>query len=329
MLLCTGNLSCGGFSGKEIRKKAARLGLVKVKVTRMSEADLPALDDANRVLVVPSVDELPRGFFFYEDPRIGYVKLHAVGDYPTRKEPHLVIAAMSWEPVLEKARVSAEQAAGDLAYEAAALGANAVVLRAGSETYAYALRLSAGQPRRAPAHAKLIRRERRKLRGFAPMGRARKSSMADATEVEVKARPGRCYAVVFALDRNAHLSEAALAGIRVDVKTDDPLLQGRSVIAREDIENEEDLRIFAPVMGRYVHLRSFSREIGCAWQRGSISLAVRSLTGETNLGAGDFWTQLLVRRISQDELAEKKAAHDREWEEAGRAAEEMKAAGAE
>ena len=329
LILSAGSSSCGGVSGKQTRKKAARKGLVHVEVTRVLKEELPALEDPNRVLVVPSTDELPRGFFFYEDPRIGYVKLHSVDDYPTRKEPHRVVAAMSWEPARERARVSPEEAAADLSFEAAALGANAVVLRAGSERYAYALRLSSAQPRKARTRAKLIRRERRKLSGFKPMGRARRSSMAEAAEVEVKARPGRCYAVVFALDRNAHLSEAALAGIRVDVKTDDPLLQGRSVIAREDIENEEGLRIFAPVMGRYVHLRSFSREIGCAWQRGPITLSVRSLTGETNLGAGDFWTQLLVRRIPRDELEEKKAAHDREWEEARRAAEEMKAAGGE
>ncbi len=316
-------LSCGGVSGRAPTKKAVRKGLVKVEVTRLSEESFKALEDPRRVLVVPSPDELPRGFFFYEDQRIGYVKLHAVDDYPTARDPHRVLGALSWTPVRERAKVKPERAAADLSFEAAALGANAIVLRAGSERYAYALRLSAAQPPKPPSHAKLIRRERRELRGFAPMGRARKSSMSDGSDVELKARPGRCYAVVFALGRDAHLSEAALAGIRVDVKTDDPLLQGRSVIAREDIENEEGLRIFAPVMGRYVHLRSFSREIGCAWQRGPITLAVRSLTGENNLGAGTFWTQLLVKRISKAELETKKAAHDRAWEEARRAAEEM------
>ena len=316
-------LSCGGLAGREPRKKAARKGLVKVEVTRFAGKEYPALEDPRRVLVVPSTDELPRGFFFYEDPRIGYVKLHSVEDYPTSRNPHRVLGALSWAPIRPKAEVTPEQAVADLSFEAAAIGANAVVLRAGSERYAYALRLSASQPPKPARHGKLIRRERRELRGFAPMGRARKSSMSDGTEVELKARPGRCYAVVFALDRDAHLSEAALAGIRVDVQTDDPLLQGRSVIAREDIENEEGLRIFAPVMGRYVHLRAFSREIGCAWQKGPITLAVRSLTGETNLGAGTFWTQLLVKRISKEELDTKKAAHDRAWEEARRAAEEM------
>lgn len=288
---CLGSLQMGNTRIPEIEEK------------QLSDKTLAKTVQPEGIVVFRGKDELPKGIFLYQDREQGKlrIKLFAVPDYPTADSPNLVLAAMATK------RPSYARQADALLHEykrrASDMGANALVLS--SSGIVFAILASSAEPTIEPPAVKdLAKRERAKLAGYRPVGKARRVEMGRA-ELGLKATKARCYAMTVVLEEKARLNTAAQNALYLSLRSGDALLGNRSYGGpKEDIENPEGLAIEAPRHGRFMHMRSFANELGCASGATSAAIELWTQGKSTALGDGHFSVQLFEKKISATKLAE-------------------------
>ena len=263
------------------------------------------------VQVFRTVQELPRGFFFGRQAG-SKVKLYAAPDYPSADQPNVVIAGMAAAPPAgSSGYLRPKDVEEAFVAKAKELGANGLFIGTGTGRVAYAVHVSpAAVVEKTATPAALLVKEARQRPGFHPDGKAVRHDMAAGEPVSLQARKGNCYLMVFALDTDAVLAPKAEMGILVDSHSGDELMSNRSTMPKEEIADVDGFSLSAPSNGRYLHLRSGSLSLGCAWTGSQVSVTLRGW-GRSPLGQGHYVTRIYRKHISHAELSRKKAANDR------------------
>ncbi|WP_224241242.1 YdgH/BhsA/McbA family protein [Hyalangium gracile] len=262
----------------------------------------PATDSAT-VVELLGVQALPPGLMFLFMPD-GRRKLYVVPSYPVESDTHEVIAAMGVSASGGYAEPQAVRQA--LKAKAAELGANAMFQPEPGTFYAYALYVSrTPAPLPATDARALLQKEVQALAGLRPVGEPTRYPLASAPASTLQLQRGRCYAVAVALEPDARLSDEGERYLLFELASQDPLMLNRSYMAREKVGEFEGTAIEAPLHGRYLKLRSFSADLGCAAAAGSAELGLRTIGRSPRLGEGYFQVQLLERQLSAQELEAK------------------------
>ncbi len=263
------------------------------------------------VQVFRTVQELPRGFFFGRQAG-SKVKLYAAPDYPSADQPNVVIAGMAAAPPAgSSGYLRPKDVEEAFVAKAKELGANGLFIGTGTGRVAYAVHVSpaAVVEKTATAEA-LLSAEARQKPGFHPDGKLTRHDMTAGEPVSFQARKGECYLLVFALDTDAVLAPKAEMGILIDSHSGDELMSNRSTMPKEEIADVDGFSLSAPSNGRYLHLRSGSLSLGCAWTGSQVSVTLRGW-GRSPLGQGHYVTRIYRKHISRAELSRKKADNDR------------------
>ncbi len=268
---------------------------------------LPVRAKPSQLTVYERVKDLPRGLFFFGSGRKR--KIFAVRGFPTTVAPHRVIAVFGWKGGSYSSR---RQIPERIRTRASQLGATALFRASRVSRVVYALLVSRARPTGSRLSARaLIRTQAAKHPGYRLMGRPTRRGLDDLERFVLRTRPSHCYKVVVALDSKATLSPSGQGGISALVSSSDPLIRRRSFMPTERIRTAEGIRIRAPYHGKYVNLRAFTLGVGCAMTTTSVAVLLRSRSRRTNIGQGVLFTQILVRRISREELRTRKAESDR------------------
>lgn len=262
----------------------------------------PATDPAT-VTEISGVQALPEGLLFAYLPD-GRKKLYAVPSYPVAGDAHQVIAAIGVDVSQGYPDPTAMKQA--LKAKAAELGANAVVQPEPGALYAYAVYVSPAPAQVPSTDARaLLQKEAGTLAGLKPVGEPLRYPLASAPASALNLQRGHCYAVAVALDPSAKLSPEAQRYLSLEVASNDPLMLNQGHMAREKLGEFEGMAIEAPLHGRYVGLRSFSANLGCAAGAGAAEVALRTSGRSPRLGDGEYWVQVFERQVSEQELEAK------------------------
>lgn len=298
----------GGCFGL-LARHAARNRPVDVQERVLIKTRLPVRAKPAQLVVYERVKDLPRGLFYYRSGRLK--RLYAVRSYPSPKAPHRVVAVFGWTGGRYSSR---RQIPERIRARASQLGATALFRASRYSKVVYALLVSRAVPTVARRSARtLIREQAAKHRGYRLLGRPVQKRLTDLDRIVVPTQPARCYKVVVALDSKADLGPVGQSGISTLVASRDPLIRRRSSMPIERIPTSGGFRVRAPTHGRYVNLRAFTVGLGCAMTTTSALVYVRGARRATNLGEGVVWAQVLVRRISFQELRARKAESDRQY----------------
>jgi hypothetical protein len=280
---------------------------VKVQERVLITARLPVRAKPSQLTVYERIKDLPRGLFYYGSGRTKGI--FAVRGYPTVAAPHKVIAVFGWTGGRYSSR---RQIPEKIRSRASKLGATALFRTSRVSRVVYALLVSRARPTVARQSSRtLIRAQAVKHPGYRLLGRPRQKNLADLERIVLRTRPSHCYKVVMALDKKADLGPVGQAGLSALVSSSDPLIRRRSFLPTERIRTAGGFRIRAPYHGKYVNLRAFTVGVGCAMTTTSVAVSLRDRSRRTNLGQGVVWAQVLVRRISRQELLTRKADSDR------------------
>ena len=191
------------------------------------------------------------------------------------------------------------------------LGANGLFIGTGDPRVGYAIHVSpATAAERHPPAPILLAEVARGKAGFHPAAAATRHDMAGAETIAFDARRGDCYLLGFALDTDGQLGPRAQNGILIDSHSGDPLMSNRSTMAIEKIGEVDGFELRAPTGGHYLHLRSGSLALGCAWAGGPVQVTIRGF-GRSMLGQGHYLTRIYKKHVSAAELQRKKADNDR------------------
>jgi len=267
----------------------------------------PVRAKPSQLTVYERLKDLPRGLFYYGSGRSK--TLFAVRGFPTSAAPHQVIAVFGWKGGRYSSR---RQIPAQIRNRASKLGATALfrVSRVSRVVYALLVSRARSTASRQSSRA-LIRAQAAKHPGYRPMGRPQRKNLDDLQRIVLRTQRSRCYKVVVALDAKATLGPIGQAGISTLVSSSDPLIRRRSSMPTERIRTSGGFRIRAPYHGKYVNLRAFTVGVGCAMTTTTAAVFLRGKSRRTNLGQGTLWVQVLVRRISAQELRTRKAESDR------------------
>jgi hypothetical protein len=301
--------------------------LPEIATKQLHEGTLPVTTAPDAIRVFRGKGELPVGFFFYQD-RQGEggrlrTKLLAMPEYPTAQAPHIVIAGMgTMGPVYGGQQQELLEQYKERASE---MGANALYMTTGGQALAFAIIASeAPAPANTSTVAELAKIEKRKLSKYKPAGFPHPLAMSQA-RLSLETKKARCYAMVVVFEDEVQLNADAQSALYVSLESADGLLGNRSLGSpKEEIDNPDGLQIHAPFHGRFVHMRSFSKELGCASGKVKAEIKLWTSGKSTALGSGNAQVQLFERRISNSELAKKERESARRWEEARIAAEEQR-----
>lgn len=292
-----------------LARQSARNREVSVRERVLVTKRLPVRAQPQRLVVYNRVKDLPRGLFFRGRGRTG--RIFAVRGYPSAAAPHRVVAVFRWTGGRYSSRRQIPQR---VLARASKLGATALFRASRYSRVVYALLVSRAAARGARRGANaLIRAKSAKHPGYRALGRPMRRQLADLQRVVIHTRPAHCYKVVVALDARADLGPAGQAGISTLVSSADPLIRRRSSMPTERVRAAGGLRLRAPLHGRYVNLRAFTVGVGCAMTTTTAAVVVRALGRSANLGRGEVWAQVLVRRITHEELRTRKAESDRRY----------------
>lgn len=314
---------------------AGCFGLVKprtvaptLEVKRLIEAPQPVTTPPDAITMVDGRDDLPRGFFYYVDRAGGQprYKLFAVPGYPTAAAAHRVIAGMALAPGTPVYAVARDALVAEYKKTASGLGATAVfVPEDGPQGLAFAIAIGDGAPPASTQTAgALIASHKADVRGYQPLGAPLAVELTDATW-SLDTREAHCYAAVIALEPDAALGPDAQRALYLALESSDGLLGNRSYGGpREPIANPDGLPIEAPQHGRFVAMRSYAAELGCA--RGTARARLRLWTrGDvTAIGTGALRVAMYERVITKRELAALVKEADAAREEARLAAEQQR-----
>ena len=278
---------------------------------------------AGALTVLDGRHTLPVGLLFAQAAG-GRAKLYAAPGLPTADDPHAIIAAIG--VVQKPGRYPSARAVLDaFKKKASELGANALFRPDAHSMYAYALHLSSAAPTAEhPDHEALLKKEIADLAGFRPAGAPRSAELSAVAPLEISVARGRCYAVVVALDKSARLGDDGQQHLVLSMKSDDPMMLQRSHMATEDVAEADGFKLQAPMAGRYVALRSFGGQFGCAWNRqGTAVVSLQTRGRSASIGTGDVWLQVLEQPISEAKLRAKKKELDAAMAEAAERAREF------
>lgn len=297
----------------------------EIEIKALAEQAPAKNTEAEAIQVFTGKEELPRGFFFYQDHQQGQErsKLFALPEYPSADSAHVVIAAMATKT---PAYITHQEALlRDYKLQASEMGANALYMSTGNLNLAFAIYASSTPPSLQHAEAsELMREERKALSGYKPLGVVRPLPLTQAA-LQIDTRKARCYAMSVALAGDAQLSHDAQAALYVSVESDDGLLGNGSVAGpKESIDNADGLQIEAPTHGRFVAMRSFSSELGCARGPARANIMLWSKGKSSQIGSGSASVQIYERSISNAELAHMEAERAQQLEQARIAAEEQR-----
>lgn len=278
----------------------------EIVTKQLIEETLPVTTEARAIAVFTGKPELPRGFFFYQD-RQGAggtlrTKLFAKAAYPSADAPHVVIAGMGTEGRVYPGQKPA--LLEEYKRRASAMGANALYMTGGGQSLAFAIIASdAEPPKDKKTFVDLANEERRKLSKYKKLGFPTSLALSNA-EFTLQTKKAHCYAMSVVFHGDSQLNAAAESALFVSLKSGDQLMGNKSLAGpKEVIDNPDGLSIFAPTHGRFLHMRSFSTELGCA--AGTAQAALRLWTqGNTALiGEGNATLQIFKRKISNAEVA--------------------------
>jgi len=290
-----------------IPHRTAPKPVVQVKMLGTAPAGAPA----GEVQVYRSTQDLPRGFFFARQAG-GRVKLYAAPGYPSTGQPDVVIAGMAaTTPNGAMGYLNPRDIETAFVAKARELGANGLFIGTGDPRVGYAIHVSAAQAadQRPPAKV-LLAEVTRKVGGYQPAAAPTRHDMAAGEPITFDARRGDCYLLGFALDTDGELGPRAQSGILIDSHSGDPLMSNRSTMAIEEIGDVDGFQLRAPTGGHYLHLRSGSLALGCAWTGGPVQVTIRGF-GRSALGQGHYLARVYKKHVSEAELKRKKAANDR------------------
>jgi len=299
----------------------------EIVTKQLSEATHPVTTTPEAIAVYTGRQELPRGFFFYQD-RNGEggtlrTKLYAMPTYPSKSAPHIVIAGMGTERPVYAAQRSA--LLKEYRERASAMGANALYLTGDRHPLAFAIVASdAAPPKDEKTFVDLANEERRKLPGYKKLGAPTTLALSNA-QFSVDTKKARCYAMSVVFHGGQQLNEAAESALFVSLESRDQLMGNKSLAGpKEVIDNPDGLEIIAPTHGRFLHMRSFSRELGCA--AGSTQAVLKLWTSgkTTAIGEGDATVQIFQKSISNRELSQLLQRREQRMEEARIAAERQR-----
>lgn len=301
--------------------------LPEIVTKQLAEEPLPVTTEPGAIAVFTGKAELPRGFFYYQDrqgeggaPR---TKLFAKAEYPTPSAPHVVIAGMITErPVYASQRPAL---LAEYQRRASEMGANALYLTSDPQPLAFAIVASDAVP---PATKKtfvdLANEERRKLSKYKKLGAAASLDLGNA-EFSVDTKKAHCYAVSIVFQGDSQLNDSAERALFVSLKSGDRLMGNKSLAGpKESIDNPDGLAIEAPTHGRFLHMRSFSRELGCAAGTAHAALRLWTQGNTAAIGQGNATLQFFERSISNAQVAQLLQERDRQMEEARIAAEQQR-----
>ncbi len=275
------------------------------------------------IAVIQGKSELPRGLFFYQDQAV--TKLYALPDYPSVQSHHLVLAAMATSspayPQHQRAVLD------EYKKQASEMGANAVFIPQGNPNLAFAVYTSSATPPASTMSVEQgLKQEEAKLKAYRRLGSSASLALGNA-QLDVDTQKARCYAMSVVLHDDAKLNDTAQGALFVSLESSDSLLGNRSLGGPvELIANPDDLPIQAPLHGRFVNMRSFSSELGCASSPVAAHVQLWTNGKVVAIGEGEASVQLYERRISNSELSAMQAEQARQIEEARIAAEEQRRA---
>jgi hypothetical protein len=292
-----------------LARQAARNREVEVQERVLITRRLPVRAKPSQLAVYDRVKDLPQGLFYYRSGRTKM--LFAVRDFPTPAASHKVVAVFGWKGGRYSYRRNIPER---VRARASKLGATALFRSSRSSRVVYALLVSRARPtgRHRSARA-LIRAQAAKHPGYRLLGRPLRKRLDDLDRIVLRIRPAHCYKVVVALDGRAALGPIGQAGISTLVTSQDPLIRRRSFMPTERIRNAGGYQVRAPQHGKYINLRAFTVGVGCAMTTTTVVVSVRGMSRRTNIGQGVVWAQVLVRRISRQELLTRKADSDRQY----------------
>ncbi len=281
---------------------------VKVSERRLVKKKLKVRAGPEQLRIYQKARDLPRGLFYFRGRSSR--RLFAVVNYPSPAAPHRVLAVYTWRGGRGASRYQIPE---EITERASRLGATALFRPSRRSRRVYALLVSRARPTRPrPAARTLLRSEAADQEGFRPLGRPETRSLQDLERIKIPTRPAYCYKLAVALARDAELGAQGQRGILTRVRSADPLIRHRRGMPTERVR-VGGLPVRAPVHGRYVNLRSFTVNVGCAMTSSSASVQITAARRQTNLGRGTVLAQLLVQRISREELKERKAEADRRY----------------
>lgn len=299
----------------------------EIVTKQLSEETHPVTTTPENIAIYTGKSELPRGFFFYQD-RNGEggtlrTKLYAMPAYPTTSAPHIVIAGMGTErPVYAAQRSALLQSYKE---RASAMGANALYLTGDRHPLAFAVVASdATPPKDEKTFVDLANEERRKLPGYKKLGAPTTLALTNA-QFSVDTQKARCYAMSVVFHGGRQLNAAAESALFVSLESRDKLLGNKSLAGpKEVIDNPDGLEILAPTHGRFLNMRSFSRELGCAAGSGQAVLKLWTSGNTTAIGQGDATVQIFQKSISNRQLSQLLQRREQRMEEARIAAERQR-----
>ncbi len=291
----------------------------EIVTKQLSDATHPVTTTPDSIAVYTGKSELPRGFFFYQD-RKGQgntlrTKLFAKSSYPSKSAPHIVIAGMGTErPVYSSQRPALLK---EYKERASAMGANALYLTGDSHPLAFAIVASdAEPPKNKKTFVDLANEERRKLSRYKKLGTPTSLALSNA-QFSVDTQKARCYAMSVVFQRSGQLNDAAESALFISLESRDKLMGNKSLAGpKEVIRNPDGLDIVAPTHGRFLDMRSFSAELGCAAGRSQALLKLWTSGNSTAIGEGDATIQLFQRSISGQQLSQLLRQREQRLEEA-------------
>jgi hypothetical protein len=293
----------------------------------LSEETYPLTTTPESISVYTGKTELPRGFFFYQD-RNGEggtlrTKLYAMPSYPSKDAPHIVIAGMGTKKPVYSAQKPALLA--EYKRRASEMGANALYVTGDSHPLAFAIVASdAAAPKSKKTFVDLANEERRKLSNYKKLGAPTSLALSDA-QFSVDTKKARCYAMSIVFHGAGQLNDAAESALFVSLESGDRLMGNKSLAGpKEVIDNPDGLAIQAPTHGRFLHMRSFSSELGCAAGSAQAVLKLWTSGKTTAIGQGDATVQLFQRSISSGQLSQMLRQREQRLEEARIAAERQR-----
>ena len=299
----------------------------EIVTKQLSKETHPQTTTPESIAVYTGKTELPRGFFFYQD-RQGEggtlrTKLYAMASYPSSDAPHVVIAGMG----TTRAVYPAQRAALLVEYKrrASALGANALYVTGDSRPLAFAIVASdAEAPKSKKTFATLANEERRKLSNYKKVGGPTNLALSNA-QFTVNTKKARCYAISVVFHGTGQLNSAAESALFVSLQSRDRLMGNKSLAGpKEVINNPDGLAIEAPTHGRFLDMRSFSRELGCAAGSAQAILKLWTSGNTTAIGEGNATVQIFQRSISSGKLSQLLREREERLEEARIAAENQR-----
>lgn len=311
-LLLVSSSACVGLVQRDVKAP-------EVAVKSLVTEPLPVTTAPEAIVVYTGMAELPRGFFYYSDRANGEprYKLFAVPAYPSADGAQVVVAGMGTK---ERRGVYGREAKAlleEYKRKASELGANALFVTTGGPGLVFAIIVNdAPAPASGPAANDLLKSHQRELTGYKAVGTPLALSLAGA-EWDMDTKEAHCYALAVALEPGADLSTDAQAALYLELQSNDGLLGNRSYGGpKESIANPDGLAIEAPRHGKFIAMRSYATELGCA--KGPARAHLRLWTKGKNaaIGQGNAKVALYQKTISKQELAKRVKESDARWEQA-------------